>query len=288
MMMRSMSTATTAADHSRVARVAECIVALVFLMSMPMRPAWAQGAAPAPRGEMQLFLLVGQSNMAGRGTVEATDTMPVSRVWMFTAVQQWAPATDPMHFDKPKVVGVGPGRAFGNAVAAARPRAEVGLIPAAVGGSSIRSWQPGAVDSATGTHPYDDAIARARAAAASGRLTGILWLQGESDGNVRNADDYAGRMRDVIANMRRDLGAPDVPFLIGQMGRFAERPWSEYRERVDSAHRAVVATTSRAVFVETGGLKHRGDTVHYDAASAREIGRRYAKSFLLLRPAPAR
>lgn len=243
----------------------------------------AQSEPARPR---QLFLLVGQSNMAGRGTVEAQDTVAPARVWSFNQAQQWVPAREPLHFDKPKVVGVGPGRTFGIAIAAAWPAQDIGLIPAAVGGSSIRAWEPGAFDSATKTHPYDEAMARARAALASGRLAGILWLQGESDGNARNSADYATRLRAVIANMRRELNAPDVPFLIGQMGRFAERPWTAYRVRVDSMHRAVAASTSRSAFVVTEGLRHRGDTIHYDTESVREIGRRYAREFLLLQPTP--
>jgi hypothetical protein len=237
---------------------------------------------------MQLFLLVGQSNMAGRGTVEAEDSTVVPRVFMLDARQQWVPAREPMHFDKPKVVGVGPGRAFGVDIASAWRESEIGLIPAAVGGSSIRSWEPGAMDGPTKTHPYDDAIVRAKAALASGRLAGILWLQGETDSNAQGPADYEQRLRAVIANMRRDLDAPDVPFLIGQMGRFAEKPWTVHRTRVDSIHQLVARTTSRSAFVRTDGLKHRGDTTHYDTPSVREIGHRYAKSFLTMVPAPAR
>ena len=48
-----------------------------------------------------LFLLVGQSNMAGRGKVEPQDTVPIPRVLMLDKQRTWVPAVDPMHFDKP-------------------------------------------------------------------------------------------------------------------------------------------------------------------------------------------
>lgn len=256
------------------------VVAFLGLVAT-LQSAGAQATAKTvPSQRLQLFLLVGQSNMAGRGTVEEIDRTPVPHVWMFDKSGQWVPAIEPMHFDKPKVAGVGPGRAFGAAIAKASPNAEIGLIPAAVGGSSIRAWEAGAVDSATSTHPYDDAIARAKAAQQSGTLAGILWIQGEADGNARNAGDYESRLRNVVSNLRRDLGAPDVPFLIGQMGRFAEKPWNAYRARVDSAHQRVAATTSHSAFVLTEGLRHRGDTTHYDSPSAREIGQRFAEQYL--------
>ncbi len=65
-------------------------------------------AATPPAAPLRLFLLVGQSDMAGRGTVEAEDRAPVAHVWMLNQALAWVPAVDPVHFDKPKVVGVGP------------------------------------------------------------------------------------------------------------------------------------------------------------------------------------
>ncbi len=55
----------------------------------------------------------------------------------------WVPAVEPMHFDKPGIAGVGLGRSFAIAIADANPGVTVGLIPCAVGGSPIGSWQPG-------------------------------------------------------------------------------------------------------------------------------------------------
>lgn len=262
------------------------VAGAVLLGAVASRASTQESPTKAPES-MQLFLLIGQSNMAGRGTVEEIDRTPVPRVWMLNRDGQWVPAVEPMHFDKPKVIGVGPGRAFGVAIAEALPREEIGLIPAAVGGSPIRSWAPGATDSATHTKPYDDAIARAKIAMQSGRLAGVLWLQGEADGNAKSSADYERRMRAVIDDVRRDLGAPMVPFLIGQMGRFVEKPWNPFRARVDSAHRAVAASTPHAAFVLTEGLRHRGDTIHYDTESMREIGRRYARVYLTLREKPS-
>lgn len=69
---------------------------------------------PLPAKEnFHLFLLVSQSNMAGRGEVTADDQRPDPRVLMLDKEGRWVPAVDPMHFDKPAVVGVGLGRTFG-------------------------------------------------------------------------------------------------------------------------------------------------------------------------------
>jgi hypothetical protein len=236
---------------------------------------------PSPVPERQIFLLAGQSNMAGRGVVEDQDRVVHPRVEMLTRTLTWAPAVDPVHFDKPSA-GVGPGRAFGIAVSEREGDVRVGLVPAAVGGSPISSWRPGALDAATGTHPYDDAIARARAAMSEGKLKAILWHQGESDATPALSVAYADRLRALIARLRADLGDPALPFIIGELGRFEGAPWSEAKIRVDSAQRAVAATTPNVGFVSSSGLKDRGDTLHFDAQSARTLGRRYASAYELL------
>lgn len=230
---------------------------------------------------MQLFLLAGQSNMAGRGKVEAQDQVVHGRVLMLDRQVAWVPAIDPVHFDK-SIAGVGPGRSFGIVVADADSTAIIGLVPAAVGGSPITSWEPGAIDAATHTHPYDDAIARARAAMRSGTVKAILWHQGESDSREPAASLYEGRLRALIERFRADLGDADLPFIIGQLGRFDKAPWRPAKQRVDAAQQSIAAQMRHVAYVSSEGLTDRGDTTHFDAASARELGRRYAKAYLAL------
>jgi hypothetical protein len=240
----------------------------------PVRPA----GAPAT---MQLVLLAGQSNMAGRGRVEAQDRVADPHVWMLDSAGRWVPAVDPVHFDKPSA-GVGPGRAFALAVTARDPSAVIGLVPVAVGGTGITSWTPGGYDAATRTHPYDDAMRRVRIAAPRGRFVAILWHQGESDSNAKDAPLYEARLREVITRFRTELAAPDAPFLIGELGHFPEKPWTLYRAAIDSVHQRVAATTAHAAYVSADGLGHRGDTLHFNSAAARELGRRYAAAYAAL------
>jgi hypothetical protein len=232
--------------------------------------------------ELQIYLLAGQSNMAGRGVVEAQDRVPNPRVMTLNRTMHWVRAVDPIHYDKPSA-GVGPGRSFGLALAAREANVRIVLVPAAVGGSPISSWEPAALDPATNTHPYDDAIARARIAMRDGRLRAILWHQGESDATPERSVLYAERLRALIARFRTDLGDPELPFIIGQLGQFPGRPWSDAVRRVDSAHRAIATTMPNVAFVSSEGLRDKGDTLHFDAASARVLGERYAAAYLEMR-----
>jgi hypothetical protein len=229
---------------------------------------------------LQLFLLAGQSNMAGRGKVEAQDSVVNVRVRRLDSTMTWVPATDPLHWDKPALVGVGPGRTFGLTLAARDANARIGLVPAAVGGSPISSWEPGALDSATGTHPYDDALARLRAAQRDGKLRAILWHQGESDATPALSVLYAAKLRALIARFRADVGDPNLPFIIGELGKFDAKPWSAEVARIDSVHRAIAASMPNVAYVSSDGLRDKGDTLHFDSASQRTFGERYAAAYL--------
>lgn len=226
----------------------------------------------APDANFHLYLLVGQSNMAGRGAVDAESKKADPRILMLTKALEWVPATDPMHFDKP-VAGVGPGLAFGKSMAAQAPAARIGLIPCAVGGTSIKLWVPDAFDSVTRTHPYSDMFDRLKAAQKEGVLKGIIWHQGEADRIA--PDTYGPLLRDLVSRMRKDCGA-EVPFVAGEISSF-ESNTTELTQRLNAAIHSLEGKIERFQCVSSEGLSHKGDGVHYDTASARSLGERYAE-----------
>src|SRR5260370_42637135 len=81
-----------------------------------------------------IFLLIGQSNMARRGVVEEQDRQPIPRVFMLNKAMEWGPAMDPVHFDKPAIAAVRLARSFGKMLAAADPNASLRPVPAALRG----------------------------------------------------------------------------------------------------------------------------------------------------------
>lgn len=239
----------------------------------------AADTALPTKDKFHLFLLVGQSNMAGRGVVEAQDLAVNPRVLMLSKDGQWVPAVDPLHFDK-AAAGVGLGKTFGQLIAAANPDVTIGLIPCAVGGSPIDSWQPGVFYPPTKSHPWDDMVKRAELALPAGTLKGILWHQGESDSTAALAPTYAAKLHDLVKRLRTLVKSPEVPFIAGQMGQFDGVPWSPEKKAVDQAHRDLPKEVPHTAFVTAEGLHHKGDKVHFDSAAYRELGKRYAAAFL--------
>lgn len=261
------------------------LIVLILCLMMSLN-ASADDLVPKDRESFHLFLLVGQSNMAGRGVIEDQDRVPPDRVLTLNKEGNWKPAVDPLHFDKPDVVGVGIGRTFGIEIAKSDPNVTIGLIPCGVGGSPISAWEPGVYYKPTDSHPYDDAIVRAGKALRAGVLKGILWHQGEGDSKDELAEVYESKLHELIARFRSDLEAPDVPFIAGQMGQFEERPWDEAKKKVDQAHRDLPEKVKHTAFVTSDGLNHQGDEIHFDSAGYRELGRRYAEAYLQLTTRP--
>lgn len=229
----------------------------------------------AERSQFHLYLLVGQSNMAGRGTIEAEDLSINPRVLTLDKDGRWVVALDPLHNDKPTVAGVGLGTTFGKVMAAANPDVVIGLIPCAVGGTTVSQWQKGAAPVEPWGKLYANAIERAKRAQRDGVLMGILWHQGEGDASTANTAAYQERLTALVADFRTDLDAPEVPFVAGMLG-----VWEPARHAGRQAFNENLANLPswfpKAAVVDSAGLEHRGDNTHFNSAALREFGRRYA------------
>jgi len=248
------------------------VLLMAVLGVLPVMGALSPARAQAPDPEFSLYLLIGQSNMAGRGALDEESKKPHPRVVMLAKDLTWQPATDPLHFDKAGA-GVGPGLACGLQLAAANPQTRIGLIPCAVGGTSIKRWVPGAQDQATKSQPYDDMLMRAREARKSGVLKGILWHQGESDRGA--GDAYGQQLADLIALLRKELNAPEVPFIACELSAFNPKDEAATR-KFNEVLQGLSNKVKRYACVTAEGLNHKGDRLHYDTASARTLGQRYA------------
>lgn len=231
---------------------------------------------PAPPEPLQIFLLMGQSNMAGRGAVEDEDRTPHERVWSLGRQDAWVQAVEPLHWDRPGQVGTGPGLSFAKAIARAMPAWHVGLVPCAVGATELARWQKGA-------DLYRRALDRAAMASSAGTLRGVLWHQGECDCDPERADSYGTRLTEMIQQFRGELGCGPLPWVVGTLGDFlADNPDYDPVEPVQDALRMVRHELVNVALADAAGLADQGDRLHFSAESARELGRRYAAQMLRL------
>ena len=226
-----------------------------------------------------IYLLAGQSNMAGRGDMSEAPAISTDHVLKFDTNDTWTVATEPVHWDGGRG-GFGPGLAFGRAMADASPGRTIALVPCAVGGSALAQWMPGKIH-------YTNAVARVRKAMRDGTLKGIIWHQGEADSwRATSSESYGGRLATMVRTLRQDLGAPDVPFVAGEVSQIYARSilhsgGTSFVDTVNAQMKTAVSWLPPAGYVTVEGLT-RGprDMVHFDPPSAAELGRRYAAEML--------
>jgi hypothetical protein len=243
---------------------------------------------PVGATHLDLWLLCGQSNMKGRGFMPEEPKNDPRILMMHKKDDQWYLARHPLHlvgdaktFQGHDNAGVGPGLAFAEVLAAQDKTAAIGLVPCAVGGSSIKLWQKGA-------KLYEDALRRARlalqtTAPVNARLRGILWLQGEANANAQERPQYAEQLRSMITSFRADLALPDLPFIACTIGEMQPEPRLSDLKTMNEILLALPKSVPYTGCVDARELKtHIGDSVHFDTAAQEEIGRRFAAKVLSL------
>ncbi|XP_024972037.1 probable carbohydrate esterase At4g34215 [Cynara cardunculus var. scolymus] len=231
-----------------------------------------------------IFLLAGQSNMAGRGGVVndtwdnyvPPESSPDLAILRLSADLNWQLATEPLHrdIDTNKVCGVGPGMAFASSLLRKDSSVGVvGLVPCAVGGTNISEW-------GRGGDLYKQLIRRAEAALeVGGTVRGLLWFQGESDTVSReDAELYKTRLQNFILHVRADLLLPVLPVIQVALAS-GEGP---YIEMVREAQLGMDMVNLRTI--DAKGLNLEPDGLHLTTPSQVSLGNMLANAFIQTRP----
>lgn len=247
---------------------------LILLAAAMLTTVASASEVPTDPARFDLYLLVGQSNMAGRGLVEEADRQPVPRLLIFDRKETWAWKGEPVHFDKAQA-GVGLGFTFGKLMAEQNPEVTIGLIPCAVGGTPIERWMPGA-------DLYESAVNRTRLAMEKGDLKGILWHQGEgASGDAGQTAGYVENLSAIIAGFRHEFNDHDLPFVAGQLGEFLyTRPKNPFSREFNERLLLLPKTVPYTAVVSSKDLKDNGDQLHFDASSLKELGKRYYEAYV--------
>ena len=230
------------------------------------------------RHNLWVFLLAGQSNMAGRGKVEPADTIPDLRILTLSQNREWLLAKEPLHFYEPKRTGLDCGLSFGRELIRHLPDSvSIALIPCAVGGSSIDQWLGDSLH--RNVRLLSNFSKRADYASQYGTFKGLLWHQGESDASPERIAVYGQKLLHLISLFRQITGRENLPVLIGELGSFAI---SDKQQRWDSINRIIrdVAGQDENIHViGTEDLDTKGDHVHFNSEGQRLLGWRFARRF---------
>lgn len=223
-----------------------------------------------------VFILAGQSNMAGRGQVEPQDTIPHPRILSINTENQFIIAKEPLHWYEPKLTGLDCGISFARSLLPNIPDSiSILLLPTALGGSSISQWLNDAEH--RGVPLLSNFREKANFAMRHGQIKGILWHQGESDTGAENAAIYADRLMALVDEFRSICADPKLPIIVGELGEFGKHP---KRAQVNKQLHTFIKKDAFSAIINTQDLDHKGDGTHFNAEAQRKMGERYAKAFL--------
>jgi hypothetical protein len=199
------------------------------------------------------------------------------------------------------MAGMNPKTGFEPETAALFPDADVAYIKIAAGGQPIRYWvaewdeiakkhgidpaKARAADKDKGTvyyQPILDQFAALLKKHPNPASVTFCWMQGERDAKGNLDAAYADAMKQLIANLRRDLHQPEMSFVIGRIsdcGKPDNAPWQAVRKaQVDIAN-----ADPRGAWVDCDDLNDKEkngvttNDLHYTPQGYELLGRRYVR-----------
>ena len=236
-------------------------------------------ANTGPGNTGSVYLVIGQSNAAGRG--DLPNPLPVADgVFVLDDAGDFIPATPNLNQFSTIQRRTGEynlGFTFGQTIHEATGE-DVHLVVNARGGSNIRNWVPdGPVEPESGLQLFEEAVARAQIALeeTGSTLGGVVWHQGESN---RNDADYLDMLELVIEGLRAEFNDPDLPFVAGEL--------SHLRSDNDAFNSRLpgIEAFGNSSFATAEGLTtvSATDLTHFDTPALRTYGFRYAVRMLEL------
>lgn len=219
------------------------------------------------------FLLIGQSNMAGRGFINEAIDVNADRIKILRN-GRWQPMFRPINPDR-AFSGVSLAESFAEKYSQ-KYNTEVGLICCADGGTSLEQWQPGSL-------LFDNAVYNAELALRTSEIAGVLWHQGETDCADSLNGKYVKRFMPIMNELRKRLNLYDVPFLLGGLGDFLadcqlDNDLVNY-EKVNKALKEIAENNPFTGFVSAKGLTSNPDNLHFNSKSLYEFGIRYFEKY---------
>ncbi len=225
-----------------------------------------------------VFIMAGQSNMAGRGIVESEDTVSDKRIFSINKDGQIIIAKEPLHFYEPERTGLDCGLSFAKTLITKKIPDSISIliIPTAIGGSSIRQWLGDSVF--RNVKLFSNFLAKVEIAKQNGIIKGILWHQGESDANEKNIPLHKERLHSLFSKFRSAIGNNELPVLLGELGSFSNNP-ADFN-LINKAIHDYAAEDKNSRVISTKDLKDKGDHLHFDSEGQRAMGKRFANAYL--------
>ena len=237
----------------------------------------------------RVFLLGGQSNMVGQGSnVELTPPYNAPQADVKFWAGHWvslAPGygNNSSHF--------GPEVAFGRAIADALPGDDIYLVKYAADGTALyNDWSPsGGPQYNAFMNTTGAALANLDNAGVQYEISGMLWMQGESDAVEQQGPAYEANLRNFIADMRTRFDTPEMPFVIGRVLSYYGGS-NGHAAIVRAAQVTVADTTANVSWIDTDSFSvvdPVSNPGHYGTSGQLDLGNGFAAANMQYIPEPS-
>lgn len=222
---------------------------------------------------MHSILIIGQSNMGGRGFKEEVDPIVNDKLYVLRN-GRWRSMYVPVNPDR-VTSGINLVESFAD-LYSKEHNVDVGIIPCADGGTCLDQWKVGGL-------LFDHACYMAELASRTSTISAVLWHQGESDCDVNRYPFYEEKFTVIMNEFRKKLNLQDVPFLLGGLGEYLQ--FCDRSEKfknyfyINEALEKIAQKNKMTGFVSAKGLGANPDNLHFSATALREFGVRYYEEF---------
>lgn len=241
-----------------------------------------------------VYLCFGQSNMEGSASIEQQDMVVNRRFLMMAAMDcdnqgrkkyNWYPAIPPLSQCD---VGLSPADYFGRTMVASLPDSiRIGVINVAVGGCDIRLFDKDIHEdydsmfvedwflkrvAGYGGNPYQRLVDLAKVAQKDGVIKGIILHQGETNTGDKLWPQYVKKIyEDLITDL--SLGENRIPLIAGEV---VHEEFGGVCSSMNPVIRTLPDVLPEARVVSSTGCPAKSDSLHFNSAGVRELGKRYA------------
>jgi PKD repeat protein len=240
---------------------------------------------PRPFGPPEgakIFLLMGQSNMAGAGSASIADQIADktfrNNIWVQRGTTWMNPMRDPIHSGN--TTGTGPGSFFADAYVKnhfipGQATPTIVLIPCALGATPMSDWKPGG-------YLYDRCVARADqvlATVENSKVSGVLYYQGES--NTSTELRYSTWVPDFTLMVQGIQSKyPGTPVVFAQLATASGAYMSPTRfwNQLKDAMAAVSLPNVKMIKTDDIPDHLGGDGVHLKTPAYKVVGERFEEA----------
>ena len=227
------------------------------------------------KDRVHIFILMGQSNMAGRAALTNNDTKIQHNIFKLTPDFSWEPASHPLHSDS-RNAGFGMGIPFAKSLIESNHASKIILLPLAMGNSRVDQWQKGG-------ELFLRAKTHTEFAKRYGVLKGILWHQGESEAYIDNAQylsRYSTNLYNFLHDFRNDIESPDLPIFLGLLGDYLVD--SQQYPNTTEVNKLIVRVankTHQAYLIDTSDLSPGKDNIHFNRNSIVHMSNKFLNTY---------